>query len=77
MSTLLFAATAVVADELPAGFPGDVPVADYMEVVGVTEVRDDLAVDLRAPGQTLAGVVEWCRSGLAAAGSEALDASAQ
>lgn len=39
-----------------------------MEVVGFTEVRDDIVVDLHAPDQTLQGVVEWFKAGLTAAG---------
>jgi hypothetical protein len=66
--TILVVFAAVAAAELPSGFPGDVPVADYMEVVGVSEVRDDLMVDLHAPGQTLMDVVEWFRAGLTSAG---------
>ena len=54
------------AAELPGSFPGDVPIADYMVVVNVTQVRDSMMIDLHAPGKTLADVVEWFQSGLAA-----------
>ena len=64
----LFVINALHAAELPANFPGDVPVADYMEVVNVMQVGDDMMVDLHAPGQTIASVVEWFQSGLTAAG---------
>lgn len=66
--TLFFIVTAAAAAELPAGFPDDVPVADYMKVVGFTEVRDDIMVDLHAPDQTLQGVVDWFEAGLTSAG---------
>lgn len=56
------------ATELPAAFPADVPIANYMKVVNVVQVRDDMMIDLHAPGQTLASVVEWFQSGLTTAG---------
>ena len=59
---------AAQAAELPANFPGDVPVADYMVVVNVMQVGDDMKVDLHAPGQSLADVVEWFQSGLTSQG---------
>ncbi|MGI9270727.1 MAG: hypothetical protein ACR2QT_03060 [Woeseiaceae bacterium] len=58
------------AVELPASFPDDVPVADYMQVASVTEVRDSLMIDLHAPGKTIDDVVEWFKTGLTAAGWE-------
>jgi len=70
-----FAAVAVFAfsnsgfaADLPASFPADVPVADYMSVAGVTEVGDSMMVDLHAPDKSIDDVVEWFKSGLAAAG---------
>lgn len=56
------------AAELPANFPGDVPVADYMEFVSVSQVGNDMMVDLHAQDQALADVVEWFQSELPAAG---------
>lgn len=64
----LFSTAMLRAAELPASFPPDVPVAEYMVVVNVTQVRDDLMIDLHAPGQTLQDVVDWFKSGLTAAG---------
>ena len=60
----------IVADELPANFPADVPIADYMSVASVTQVKRDLMVDLHAPDKELAEVVDWFTSGLAAEGWE-------
>lgn len=59
---------ALVAADLPENFPADVPVADYMQVVSVTVVGDDMMVDLHAPGRSLADVVGWFQSGMAEAG---------
>lgn len=61
---------AASAAELPANFPSDVPIAEYMEVTSVTQVRDDMMVDLHAPGQTIEAVVEWFQAALTAAGWE-------
>lgn len=61
-------ATTATATELPGNFPGDVPIADYMQVTSVTVVREDMMVDLHAPGKTIADVVEWFKSGLNANG---------
>lgn len=58
------------AADLPASFPGDVPVADYMVVAGVTEVGNSMMIDLHAPDKTVEDVVEWFKSGLMAAGWE-------
>ena len=70
VSCLLFcvATATTLASELPNNFPGDVPVADYMQVVNVTVVRDDMMVDLHAPGKSIVDVVEWFKSGLTANG---------
>ena len=69
LALALFVAFApATAAELPGSFPGDIPIADYMVVVNVTQVRDSMMIDLHAPGQTLADVVEWFKSGLAAEG---------
>lgn len=65
---LFLLAAVCSAAELPANFPSDVPVADYMEVTNVMEVRDTMMVDLQAPGQTIVSVTEWFKSGLADAG---------
>ena len=54
--------------ELPANFPADVPIADYMQVTNETVVRDSMMVDLHAPDKTIDDVVAWFRSGLAANG---------
>ena len=54
--------------ELPATFPDDVPIADYMEVISVINVGDDMSLNLHAQGQTLANVANWFQSGLPAAG---------
>lgn len=64
----LSVSTTAYTAELPATFPDDVPIAAYMVVTNVMQVRDDLSVDLQAPGKDLAEVVEWFRSGLADAG---------
>jgi len=58
----------VTAAELPGNFPGDVPIADYMQVTNVTVVRDSMMVSLHAPGKTIADVAGWFQSGLAANG---------
>ena len=63
-----FATAMLCAAELPASFPPDVPIAEYMQVKNVTQVRDDLMIDLHAPDQTLQDVIDWFKSGLAAAG---------
>ena len=60
--------SAAIAADLPESFPGDVPVADYMTVASVTEVRDALMVDLHAPGKSVPEVVSWFKSGLEDAG---------
>ena len=65
---LAMAATAAPAAELPSGFPGDVPIADYMEVVNVTVVRDSMMVGLQAPGKSIDDVFAWFQSGLSANG---------
>ncbi|MBT8081402.1 MAG: hypothetical protein KJO56_03160 [Gammaproteobacteria bacterium] len=62
MSKLSFAA------DLPDSFPGDVPVADFMEVTSVSQVRDDLMVDFHAPGQAMDSVAEWVIAGMTDAG---------
>ena len=64
----LLASPIVAAANLPGSFPGDVPVADYMTVASVTEVKDTLMVDLHAPGKSVADVVSWFKSGLEGAG---------
>lgn len=64
----LYAANCSFAADLPANFPGDVPVADYMQLAGVSEVGDTLMVDLHAPGRSIGDIVEWFTSGLTAAG---------
>jgi len=69
MAVLTLSSSGIAAD-LPASFPRDVPVADYMMVAGVTEVGDSLMVDLHAPGKTIDDVVEWFKSELTAAGWE-------
>lgn len=61
--------------ELPAGFPEDVPLADYMIVVGVTQVRDDMMISLHAPGRTVAEVSDWFENELTAAGWQLSGAS--
>ena len=67
LSLCLFPPVASGTD-LPASFPGDVPVADYMEVTSVMEVRDSLMIDFNAPGQTMDGVAEWYIAEMTAAG---------
>ena len=64
----MLVANPLYAAELPANFPSDVPVADYMEVVNVMQVGDDMMISFHAPGQTIASIVEWFQSGLGAAG---------
>ncbi len=78
-SVVFFVASNSIATDLPASFPGDVPVANYMQVASVTEVGDNLMVDLHAPGKTIDDVVGWFKSGLTAAGweSEAEQVSAR
>ena len=66
--TAIVFASSVVAADLPASFPDDVPVADYMLVAGATEVGNSMMVDLHAPNKSIEDVVEWFKSGLAAAG---------
>ena len=61
-------ATAAPAAELPAGFPADVPIADYMQVANVTVVRDSMQVSLHAPGKSIDDVFAWFQSGLGANG---------
>ncbi len=68
-AVLVFASGGFAAD-LPASFPGDVPVADYMVLAGVTEVGNSMMVDLHAPDKTVEDVVDWFKSGLTAAGWE-------
>lgn len=65
---IIFASVLINAAELPASFPADVPIADYMEVVNVTQVRSDLMVDLHAATESLHDVVDWFKSSLSAAG---------
>lgn len=67
LAVTLFAGMAG-ATELPDNFPDDVPIGDNMEVAGVTVVGADMIVDLHAPGQTLAAVVDWFQAGLTSAG---------
>ena len=67
---LAFATAAANSTELPANFPSDVPIADYMQVTGVTVVRDSMMVYLQAPDRTIGDVVAWFRSGLGANGWE-------
>ena len=64
-SGLLFclAVATAAAIELPDNFPGDVPIAEYMQVTDVMVVRDNLKVGLRAPGKTVADVAGWFQSG--------------
>lgn len=66
-AVFVFASSGFAA-ELPTGFPGDVPIADYMSVAGVTEVGNSMMVDLHAPDKSIDDVVEWFKSGLRAAG---------
>ena len=68
VASVLLAAPIAAAEELPASFPGDVSVADYMTVASVTEVKETLMVDLHAPGKSVADVVEWFTSALEGAG---------
>lgn len=68
VASVFLAAPVAVAAELPGSFPGDVPVANYMTVASVTEVKDTLMVDLHAPGKSVADVVVWFKSGLEDAG---------
>ena len=65
---LLFAGAAATATELPANFPADVPIAHYMQVTGVTVVRDSMMVNLHAPDKTVGDVVDWFRANLGANG---------
>ena len=67
---LLTLSPTIVAEELPANFPSDVPIADYMSVTSVTQVKRDLMVDLHAPDKELTEVIDWFTSGLAAEGWE-------
>ncbi|MEM7502472.1 MAG: hypothetical protein AAF417_10540 [Pseudomonadota bacterium] len=60
----------ILAEELPANFPADVPIADYMSVASVTRVKQDLMVDLHAPDKELTEVIDWFTSGLTAEGWE-------
>ena len=61
------------ATDLPDTFPGDVPVADFMEVTSVMQVRDDLTVDFHAPGQSMDSVAEWVIAGMTEAGWQNTD----
>lgn len=65
---ILVTARMAIAAELPDNFPDDVPIGEDMEVVSATVVRDDMMVNLHAPGRTLTEIVDWFQSGLTAAG---------
>lgn len=69
MAFFLFAGSSFAVD-LPASFPNDVPVADYMQLAGVTEVDNSMMIVFHAPGKTIDDVVEWFKSGLTSAGWE-------
>ena len=64
----LCAAAVANAAELPAEFPSDVPIADYMELINVTVVRDSMMISFHAPDKTIEDVVAWFQSGLNANG---------
>ena len=65
---LAFSTAAASSAELPANFPADVPIADYMQVTSVTVVRDSMMLTLQAPDKTISDVAAWVRSGLDANG---------
>ena len=65
-----------IAAELPANFPSDIPVADFMTVFSSTQVRDDMNVSFYAPGQTMDGVADWLISAMISAGWDHSDDSA-
>ncbi len=48
--------------QLPADWPADVELAEYMNCVSVTRVDDDFMVTFHAPNKSLDEVVEWFRS---------------
>lgn len=73
--SMLIAALQAGAVDLPEDFPGDVPVADFMEPTSFVQVRDDLMADFQAPGQTMDGVAEWLIDNLTAAGWDHTDDS--
>ena len=75
LSAMLLCWSAVAA-ELPAGFPSDIPVADFMTVFSSTQVRDDMNVSFHAPGQTMDGVAEWLIAAMTGAGWNHSDDSA-
>ena len=67
--TGLLAASVTNAAEFPANFPGDVPIADYMQLIDVSDFGAKGAMyNLHAPGKTIEDVADWFSSGLAAAG---------
>jgi len=68
-SGLIPAGTGSAAEmTLPSGFPADVPIADYMTVKGITDVKGNFMVDLHARDRSLAEVVEWFKTELGAEG---------
>ena len=65
----LLAASVTNAAEFPANFPGDVPIADYMQLITVSDFGEKGAMyNIHAPGKTITDVADWFSTGLAAAG---------